>query len=282
VKPPLLGYQRIQVTASAHEAARQKLALLTFAQHEGFTLVEFFQDSDPSRPFAALSALIAAAARLPGVAVAVTAPQDLGTGAAAQIAMRRRVEAETGAQVIVLGGWSAAGRSAGSQGRPERADGLEREPRRAAPRPRRPLVAATTSDDGAESSEAPRSSATQSANLPQIEPDNGDAGAGAGESVRFYCASTHAVRLLDRLPPPEGPTRMVFGVGLSDGSTDWFCASDTATRSWATAVAPDGRLRVCYGSVVVRSYRPGTWVTRGLGLNPILQTNHVEMEIGPW
>ena len=104
MKPLLLGYQRIRITAPDEEIARARAALVTFSYREGFALAEIFAEADESRPYYALCALIDACRRIDVAAVVVPTLSDLGMNAVAQVELRQRLQRETGVPVLVVEG----------------------------------------------------------------------------------------------------------------------------------------------------------------------------------
>lgn len=104
MKPLLLGYQRIRITASDAEVARGRAALVSFSNREGYALAEIFAEADENRPYSALTAMIEACRRIEVAAVAVPSLGDLGLNAAAQVELRERLQRETGVPVLIVEG----------------------------------------------------------------------------------------------------------------------------------------------------------------------------------
>lgn len=102
VKPVLFGYLRVRVGASSGEEARGRRELAAFAAQEGFTLAEIFVDANENRPDAGLAHLIRVARRCEGAAVAVPHLGHLGSEPLARQEMRRRLERESSARLLIV------------------------------------------------------------------------------------------------------------------------------------------------------------------------------------
>lgn len=102
VKPVLFGYLRLRVTATSGEETRGRRELAAFAQREGFSLAQVFVDANENRPHAALCRLIHVARQCDGAAVAVPHLGHLGSGPQARQEMRRRLERESSARLLIV------------------------------------------------------------------------------------------------------------------------------------------------------------------------------------
>lgn len=101
--PMLFGYQLVRVNTSPEEVENGGRLLAAFAALEGFALGTVFVERDACRPWSALAALIESARRLEVAAVAVPRVTDLGLQPLVQQLTRRRLEADAGLRVLVLG-----------------------------------------------------------------------------------------------------------------------------------------------------------------------------------
>ena len=106
VKPFLFGYLRIRITAGLTAADAGRRVLRTFADTEGFTLVDVYVDADENEPMAALVAMIrcirTADADRRGLAVAIPHLSHLGADLATQRRMRAWVQHQTQVRLIVI------------------------------------------------------------------------------------------------------------------------------------------------------------------------------------
>jgi hypothetical protein len=106
VKPFMFGYLRIRITAGLNAAEAGRRVLRTFADAEGFALVDIFVDADENRPQAALAAMIGQIRRADadrrGLAVVIPHLSHLGADLATQHRMRVWIQHQTQVRLIVV------------------------------------------------------------------------------------------------------------------------------------------------------------------------------------
>ncbi|GAB6901372.1 hypothetical protein JCM9957A_44620 [Kineosporia succinea] len=100
VKPTVVGYQRALEGPESADVIRGRHLIAAFAAQESYTLSEIFEESDPTQPSAALSALLDVVHRLELRVVIVPNVFHLGRTAWTQQATRRQIE-RAGARVDV-------------------------------------------------------------------------------------------------------------------------------------------------------------------------------------
>ena len=106
LKPLLLGYLRLRISAAPAAGDAGRRLLEDFAGREGFALAEVFIDADENTPTAALAALIRYVrgldVQLRGLAIAVPHLGHFGSNPQIQRQMCARLEREARVRVIVL------------------------------------------------------------------------------------------------------------------------------------------------------------------------------------
>jgi hypothetical protein len=101
VRPVIFGYVHVLPTTSRRLVAHLRATLADYAERECFTLAEVFVErTDADR--SALTALIEALDRREAVAVVVPALDHFSAVPSARQAIRRYIERETGARVLVM------------------------------------------------------------------------------------------------------------------------------------------------------------------------------------
>ncbi|MBT0771248.1 hypothetical protein KIH74_20075 [Kineosporia sp. J2-2] len=100
VKPMAVGYQRARGGPEAPEVVNGRRVMSAFARREGYSLTEVFEENDPTKPTAALNALVDVIKRLELRVVIVPNVWHLGRTAWTQQATRRLIE-RAGARVDV-------------------------------------------------------------------------------------------------------------------------------------------------------------------------------------
>jgi hypothetical protein len=98
----VLGYQGARSQSSPEAVAWGNRVLAAFAERELYDLAETFIERDPSRPTAALAALLHRARSTSVTAVAVPSLRDLGRTEAAQKAARDWLERHSGIALHVV------------------------------------------------------------------------------------------------------------------------------------------------------------------------------------